>query len=38
MRKLKSWANRNPRRWVLFDVMAAVVVGLCIGALAGAGF
>lgn len=38
MRKLKSWANRNPRRWVLFDVLTAVVIGIGIGALAGAGF
>ena len=38
MRKLKSWVNRNPRRWVIFDILAALVVGLGLGALAGAGF
>lgn len=38
MRNLKAWANRNPRRWVIYDVLTAVVVSITIGALAGAGF
>lgn len=38
MRNLKAWFNRNPHRWVIFDILTALVVGLGIGALAGAGF
>lgn len=37
-RELKAWVRRNPRRWVIFDVLAALAVGLALGALAGAGF